>query len=80
MTIEVAGEQFSATGLMVTHRNFLEVYTYEVGRQRASLVVCKMSTQSKESCWCEGSVKEGGSAGFAGERASLVGVFRRKAS
>ena len=25
------GERFSATGLMVTERNYLEVYPYEVG-------------------------------------------------
>ena len=29
MSIDVAGEGFTATGLMVTSRNFLDVYRYQ---------------------------------------------------
>lgn len=31
VTIDVAGEGFSASGLVVTARNFLDVYPYQVG-------------------------------------------------
>ena len=61
VTAKIAGETFTASGLMVTERNYLDVYVYERWRSSAALPIFEIGDSFQPSAleMAEGSTTPG---------------------